>query len=286
MGDPIARGAQLEYVDADALLRAEVSSVGVQVTVEGDETWQGVFGLRPSEKLKPGHYPVDPSSTLSSAKLNWSSLGNECGSRTGWFDVDAIRYQADALSEISLRFEQHCQGEWPALRGQLHWSQANLKPPGPLQPPPVDLWRAEASATPSSGAYVYLEGQAGDFVSGGRAQTFTRSNAGLFLTDGQSGVGLMVQGDTIWSGHFSAMRGVERLRPGYYGPFRRNHFNPAVGGLLWGGDGRGCNFASGWFVVDQVRYVDDLVSALDLRFEQHCEGREPALHGQIHWIEE
>jgi hypothetical protein len=23
--------------------------------------------------------------------------------------------------------------------------------------------------------------------------------------------------------------------------------------------------------------------ALDLRFEQHCDGTEPALHGQVHW---
>jgi hypothetical protein len=24
--------------------------------------------------------------------------------------------------------------------------------------------------------------------------------------------------------------------------------------------------------------------AIDLRFEQHCEGAAPALHGQIHWV--
>lgn len=31
-----------------------------------------------------------------------------------------------------------------------------------------------------------------------------------------------------------------------------------------------------------VTYMNDGVSALDLRFEQHCEGGSAALHGKVH----
>jgi len=36
-------------------------------------------------------------------------------------------------------------------------------------------------------------------------------------------------------------------------------------------------------VVDGVTYSGATLTSLDLRFEQHCEGLAPALHGQIHW---
>jgi hypothetical protein len=51
----------------------------------------------------------------------------------------------------------------------------------------------------------------------------------------------------------------------------------------WSGNGRGCNTLSGWFVVDQVSYSLGAMTSIDMRFEQHCEGGLPALHGVIHW---
>jgi len=48
--------------------------------------------------------------------------------------------------------------------------------------------------------------------------------------------------------------------------------------------GRGCNTLTGWFVVDSVTYNEIALTAIDLRFEQHCEGDLPALHGEIHWV--
>jgi hypothetical protein len=40
---------------------------------------------------------------------------------------------------------------------------------------------------------------------------------------------------------------------------------------------------SGWFVVDSVTYTGTAVTAIDLRFEQHCENAAAALHGKIRW---
>lgn len=59
--------------------------------------------------------------------------------------------------------------------------------------------------------------------------------------------------------------------------------NPAVGGLSFSGDGRACNVVTGWFVIDSIAYLNGTVTALDARFEQHCEGDTPAAHGRIHW---
>jgi hypothetical protein len=73
-----------------------------------------------------------------------------------------------------------------------------------------------------------------------------------------------------------------QLQIGYYGSLAGN--NPARGIFAWGGDGRGCNHAGmGWFVVDDVSYTAGSLSSVDLRFEQHCEGASPALHGKVHW---
>ena len=87
-----------------------------------------------------------------------------------------------------------------------------------------------------------------------------------------------------WWGDFQTMNSVSQLQPGYYGSLHRYPFhNPARGGLDWWGQGRGCNTLDGWFVVDTVTYSGPTLTAIDLRFEQHCEGAAPALHGQIHW---
>ena len=80
------------------------------------------------------------------------------------------------------------------------------------------------------------------------------------------------------------MNTLTQLQPGYYAGLQRYPFhNPVLGGLDWSGDGRGCNTLKGWFTVDSVTYVGSTLTAIDLRFEQHCEGGTTALHGAIHW---
>ena len=88
-----------------------------------------------------------------------------------------------------------------------------------------------------------------------------------------------------WSGDFQAMSSIALLQPGYYPDLQRYPFhNPVRGGLDWSGEGRGCNTLTGWFVVDAVTYAGTALASIDLRFEQHCEGGFPALHGQVHWV--
>jgi hypothetical protein len=82
------------------------------------------------------------------------------------------------------------------------------------------------------------------------------------------------------------MNTLSQLKPGYYGGLQRYPFqNPIKGGMDWSGNGRGCNTLSGWFVVDQVSYSLGVMTSIDLRFEQHCEGGTAALHGAVHWAQ-
>ncbi len=95
---------------------------------------------------------------------------------------------------------------------------------------------------------------------------------------------MAVSGAQGWNGDFQTMYTLSQLAPGYYPDLQRYPFhNPAKGGLSWYGEGRGCNRLLGWFAVDRVVYTNGVLTALDLRFEQRCEGGTPALHGAIHW---
>jgi len=106
----------------------------------------------------------------------------------------------------------------------------------------------------------------------------------LSVTSNGKHLGVSVTGNDGWGGDFQAMDSVAQLQPGYYPGLQRYPFNnPVTGGLSWSGDGRGCNTLTGWFVVDSITYAAGALAAVDLRFEQHCEGGTAALHGKIHW---
>ncbi|HEX8453978.1 MAG TPA: hypothetical protein VF647_17970 [Longimicrobium sp.] len=257
------------------------------VNVAADENWRGEFkAMNHLTELKPGYYGDlrrYPFHTSLAGGLSWSGEGRGCNTLAGWFVVDRVVYTGGSLTEIELRFEQHCEGGGPALRGQIRWSAADVAtPPEPVNPPPGTLWRADAGAVPASGSYVYLKSDAGDFIGAGRTYLY---QTGAFTATGNGGLlSVNVTADENWRGDFKAMNNLGELKPGYYGDLRRYPFhNPLKGGLSWGGQGRGCNSLTGWFVVDRVTYTSGALTAIELRFEQHCEGGGPALRGQIRW---
>ena len=257
------------------------------VNVTADENWRGDFkAMNHLAELKPGYYGDlrrYPVHNPLAGGLAWGGQGRGCGTVTGWFVVDRVVYAAGALSEIELRFEQHCEGGGPALRGQIRWSAADVPTPSePVDPPPSTLWRADASAVPASGSYVYLKSDASDFIGGGK--TYLYQTGAFSVTSGAGQVSVNVSADESWRGDFKGMSHLTELKPGYYGDLRRFPFhNPLKGGLSWSGQGRGCNTLTGWFVVDRVTYTGGNLTAIELRFEQHCEGGVPALRGQMRW---
>ena len=285
IGDPLRRGANYSYTRANAVFEMNALDGMLTVTVTGDQRWRGIFYMPANiTQLQAGRY-VDlrgaPFHDLSSPGLDWGGEGRGC-EHTGWFQIDEVVYAAGELASIDLRFEQHCNGLAPAIRGQIHWVAGDeTRPPGPVNPPPVGLWAPAADATPASGNYVYIESDPGDFVGQGRTETFTQANAVLTVSESAGLLTVSTIGDRSYLGEFNVMTPLTRMEPGYYANAQRWPFgNPTFGRFQFGG---GCNVLSGWFVVDSITFADGVVTALDLRFEQHCENAAPALRGRIHW---
>lgn len=273
-GDYIGSGQTYDYSQANAVITVTATGGHLSVAIDGDEWWYGEFQTPSGNtQLVAGNY---------AAGVDWSGEGRGCGSGTGSFRIDSVTYVAGILTAIDLRFDQRCTGATGALHGTIHWrSDDATRPPGPVRPIPTVLWQPPAGSTPSAGNYVYLQSDAGDFIGGGQTYTYVPGNSTITITANGGRLSVTVDG---WSGDFLAMNTLSQMQSGYYADLQRYPFhNPAKGGLSWSGNGRGCNTLLGWFAVDAITYVGSTVTALDLRFEQHCEGGTPALRGAIHW---
>jgi hypothetical protein len=137
---------------------------------------------------------------------------------------------------------------------------------------------------PDTGNYVYLESDVGDYIGEGRDYLYTDGDTLIDVSEASAQLSVSISGSENWRGEFKAPGTREQLEVGYYGDLTRWPFHdPLWGGLDWSGESRGCNTLSGWFVVDSVSYVESELSAIELRFEQHCEDQSPALYGSIRW---
>jgi hypothetical protein len=287
-GDYIGGGGVYSYTDQNSQLRVTGTNGRVGINISGDKTWTGDFApMNSLPQLVVGYYGDAtryPFNNPVKAGQSWYGDGRGCNTLTGWFVVDRITWVQGTMTELDLRFEQHCEGGASSLRGKIHWSASEAgAPPGPVVAP-AGLWQPLPNTLPSAGNYIYLESTAGDYIGGGGSYLYTDMNAQLRFTAIGAKASVNVSGDKFWSGDFAGMSTLTRLAPGYYGGLQRYPFNnPVKGGLSWSGDGRGCNTLTGWFVVDKVTYVQEAMTELDLRFEQHCEGGVSALHGKLHW---
>lgn len=288
-GEYIGAGGTYLYTLADTLITARSAGPEFEISIDGDEEWVGGFqGMYTVSRLEVGYYgDVEryPFQNPLKGGLSWTGEGRGCGTITGWFVVDNVIYDGDALVEINLRFEQHCQGDGPALHGKIHW---NVNDPtvatGPIVPPPAGLWRPAAGATPPSGNYIYLESEPGDSVGMGNTYLHTPGDSQITTDAGGASLYVYVNGAQIWRGRFEGMNSLSRLEAGYYGNLEQTPFhNPIRGGMDWRSDRRACGDIDGWFVVDSVTYVDETLTAIKLRFKQQCEGVTSALYGEIHW---
>jgi hypothetical protein len=200
----------------------------------------------------------------------------------GSFIIDSVTHIGGALTSIDMRFEQRCHGGTAALRGTVHWRADDpTVPPGPVDPVPTNLWKPDQAFVPPSGTYVLLASDPGDFIGAGEFRVYMPPISPITVQSTGTMITVHVGG---YSGEFLTMLGTVPLKRGYYGNLRRWPFyNPARGGLAWSGNGRGCGTLTGWFAIDQIEYTGTSMTALEMRFEQHCEGIVPALRGSIRW---
>jgi len=289
-GDYIGAGLDYVYSKADSVLTVTAEDARLTVDIDGDEWWTGEFQLPDSLlELEAGTYANltrYPFHDAVVGGLSWSGEGRGCNTLDGSITIDSVTYDAGNMTDINLSFVQYCEGNSPALRGQVHWDASDTTvPPGPVVPPPATLWEPSQGSTPATGNYVYLTSQQGDFIGAGADYLYTDATAAITVDAVAGVVSVSVTGAEDWNGSFQGMNFLVDLEAGHYGDLQRYPFhNPVKGGLSWSGEGRGCNTLTGWFAVDSITYNGAAITAIDLRFEQHCEGNTPGLFGEIHWV--
>lgn len=287
-GDFVGAGNTYLYTGANAALTTSSSEGFFSLLITGDQRWRGNFRTMSTlDRIETGYYgslKQYPSHNPTRGGLKWTGEGRGCNRVTGWFVVDEVTYDDSVLTSVTLRFEQYCDASGGPLRGAISWDRSDpTVPPGPVVPPPADLWKPEPGTTPQAGTYVYLESDPTDFIGDGGTYLYTLANSFMRLEIGAD-LAILVHGDERWTGLFEGMDSMEQLETGYYGDVRRFPFhNPVKGGMRWGGEGRGCNALDGWFVVDSIVYDEEVPIQFKLRFEQHCELVDAALRGEVHW---
>ncbi len=283
-GDYVGAGRNYDYSHANTVITLNASLTHLSFNLQGDQWWYGEFQLpNTTSRWQPGVYADAqryPFNDPARPGIDWTGEGRGCNTQAGSLTVDSVTYAADSLKQVDLTFEQHCEGAIPALHGTIHWRfDDTTRPPGPVTPIPAGLWSPAPGSTPASGTYVYLNSDPADYIGGGQVLIYTSS-----ITVSVSGGLLSSNVAGAWGGSFEVMNSINNLQVGYYGGLMRYPFNnPTKGGLNWDGQGRGCNTLTGWFALDHVTYTSNVLTSLDLRFEQHCEGGTAALHGAMHW---
>ena len=298
--DWVGQGLTLTFTPPTSQFAAPTEPDGMWViAANGDHHFQvRLQALAGHQKLQPGYYRQVPRWQTSNRARGGLSADLDfrgCNNSMGWFVVDSVTYTSGLVTALDARFEQHCEYWRASARGQIHWrADQFVTPPGPTAIP-AGLWQAPAAALPATGDYVYLEGDAGDAIFPGNMGPTTSPGVALYTPDTASikavtgtivpGPGVTVSVRTAtddWMGNFLSMYSLDQLEAGYYGPLPTS-YDPTIGTEDWSGNGMQCAYTTGWMAVDHIRYSAGVLTGLDLRFEQHCEGASAALHGQVHW---
>ena len=144
---------------------------------------------------------------------------------------------------------------------------------------------------------LIMHSEPDDYVGAGQDYLYTPTN-GSFSTSAfdrtADGLVDLVQisfqqqgGNDFWFLTFGANQLSRNLTPGFYDSGERAPF-ARVGrpGLDIGGNGRGCNSLSGKFIVLDASFdysgSSPTIRSFAARFEQHCEGGQEALFGEIY----
>lgn len=173
-GDHVGQGIEALYRPADSIFKGAdlvPNSTGFRKLVySGPMLWDVTFGTG-ANVLSVGQYSVLSSATYGGPYMSVGGIGG-CGSYSGEFDVNALSFSdAGDLLLFDASFEQHCDGASAALFGRIRIEQ-------PAPTPGVTL-PAGAIAIPSTGNFLYLNSEPGDYIGAGLEQLFTATTPTL-----------------------------------------------------------------------------------------------------------
>ncbi len=262
VGDYIGQGRSAVVDDPTQIsVSGDASFLSAHVT--GDGGWTIDLRAPAGEAFSPGTYVHAERAAFATGRspgLDVFGNGRGCNQVFGRFSVNQIRTDAaGSVTALDVRYVQRCESaDAPALRGWVRYRVAPL-------------------------SYVFAS-DAGDYIGGGSSARYEGATT-LFQPFQQfdGGVRVDVTGERDdWTIVLLPPEG-EVLAEGVYLDAQRAPFaEPGHPGLEVNGDGRGCNQLTGSFEIISLRLGEaGIVRRLHATFEQHCEGAEPALRGEI-----
>jgi len=142
---------------------------------------------------------------------------------------------------------------------------------------------ATAAELPPSGTVssVTAVSETGDYIGQGRAVLYER---GISVVAEGSSVSISAPGATFDTNLRLALAAPtgEQIAVGSY-PSAQRFASVSWPGIDVSSGGRGCNATTGDFEVLDIARTGDVLTRLHLRYEQHCEGRTPALFGEVRY---
>ncbi len=150
----------------------------------------------------------------------------------------------------------------------------------------VSLPALPTTAAPADVVRLTMDSEPGDWIGQGQSRQYTEADGTFSATSSSGGqrVTVLFNGGSgvWWNLQFKAPDGSALTRGPYEGATRAAFSSPTGSGLDVSGSGRGCNTLTGRFDVREVAIgPDGSVDRLAVQFEQHCEGGDPALLGEI-----
>jgi hypothetical protein len=144
---------------------------------------------------------------------------------------------------------------------------------------------ADQQPRPATDAWLRFQSDPQDYIGAGKDELWTLVESDFTIRGDNHDVQVSASGKgDYWQLEFRApSNGILKV-----GTFVNAERAPFVTGKAPGldifGSGRGCNTLSGQFEIKSVGWASSgEVVAIDVLFEQHCEGGTPALRGEL-WI--
>lgn len=145
---------------------------------------------------------------------------------------------------------------------------------------PSDVVTATEQATVLDGKVVF-SGGSGDFITDGGVIEY--SGALTVTQQGRQAIVLSFENlDASWELAFAAPEGEILEQASYIGAVRYFFANPGQPSASITGAGRACNESDSSFTIGKIEFdLEGLVTAVDLSFEQFCDGASHSLSGNL-----